>query len=159
MRKRFSTPAPQPPTDAECTGPFIAPDETTHRYFSNALADIRSAIAQARGDAPAPEPTVEAADEAVRSWSAELPPMAGTDTPGLTEVTQRYADQSVSGIRAAIAAAREAGRQDPETRAAARFALGESPAIKVPSMVLEPRPEPAAQPSDASALGDEAETP
>ena len=93
------------------------------------------------------------------SVTTPAPLQAGTDTPGLTEVTQRYADQSVSGIRAAIAAAREAGRQDPETRAAARFALGESPAIKVPSMVLEPRPEPAAQPSDASALGDEAETP
>ncbi len=159
MRKRFSTPTPQPPADAEGTGPFIAPDETTHRYFGNALADIRSAIAQARGDAPAPESSVEVAVEAVRSWSAELPPMAGTDTPGLTEVTQRYADQSVSGIRAAIAAAREAGSQDPETRAAARFALGETPAVKVPSLVLEARPEPAAQPPDAPAPDDEAETP
>ncbi len=141
MRKRFSTPIPLHPPDPAAELP--PPDESTHRYFSNALADIRSAIAQARGEDAAPEAPVP---DAVRSWSAELPPMATTEADGLTEVTQRYADQSVAGIRAAIAAARESGSQDPSSRAPARFAHVDPQHVKVPSLVLEVRDETAHQP-------------
>jgi hypothetical protein len=135
MRKRFSTPHPLA-TSPDDTEDVAAPqDETTHRYTSHAIADIRNAIAQAK--AVATEPST--APKTVRTWSEDLPPMAATEDPGLAENTQRYADRSVAGIRAAIAAARAAAPDDGSTRAAARFALGETPAVKVPSMILETR--------------------
>ena len=146
MRKRFNSQTPTDATEAPASGPLIAPEETTHRYFSNAIADIRSAITQARAatesppaDASAPE-APDGVPETGRRWASELPPMAATETPAMTEVTQRYADQSVAGIRAAIAAAREAEAQASSRRGAARFVLGATPEVRVPSLVIPPEP-------------------
>lgn len=137
MRKRFITQTAHEPGVDTPNSPLIAPDEITHRYSSHALADIRSAIAEAQ--AAVADKANEPLPDAARSWAPELPPMAATESPGLSEVTQRYADRSVAGIRAAIAAAREAEALTGTARAAARLALDESPQFKVPSMVLAPR--------------------
>ncbi len=143
MPRRFPSDTKHKPDDASAAEPLIDAEETTHRYSSNALAEIRSAIAQAQAGvetvAPVAAPTGRMLPEAVPSWSPALPPMAATEAPGATEVTQRYADRSVAGIRAAIAAAREAEAGAPPTRAAARFAGDEAPVVKVPSMILDPR--------------------
>lgn len=144
MRKRFNTPPTHPthppqPTDTSPTdATLIGPDETTHRYFSNAIADIRQAIHQARAaeEAKTP-PSADAVPVAGRRWASELPPMAGTDVAALSEVTQRYADQSVAGIRAAIAAAKGV---ETDAASARRFALGAVPEVKVPSMVIPLEP-------------------
>ncbi len=154
MRKRFITQPLQDPATDSPNGPLIEPEETTHRYSNQALADIRSAIAQAQATPP-PQETSAAGPEvtagAMPSWAAALPPMAAAESPGLTEVTQRYADRSVAGIRAAIAAAREAEAEASTARSNARLAMDEKPYIQVPSMVLEPRPAAADVPATADA--------
>jgi hypothetical protein len=138
MRKRFHTPPPSPPDETAADGALIGPEETTHRYFSNAIEDIRQAITQARAAIQdAPLPPVTGAPEAGRRWASELPPMAATEASALSEVTQRYADQSVAGIRAAIAAAKGA---ETEGASARRFALGAASEVKVPSMVIPAEP-------------------
>ena len=160
MRKRFDTPPPSPSdeagSDAELTGPdakLIGADETTHRYNSRAIADIRQAISQARTTteaAPPHTPPPVAAPDAGRRWASELPPMAATEVSALSEVTQRYAEQGVAGIRAAIAAAKGA---ETETATARRFALGAAPDIKVPSMVIPAAPVAPQTPEDADETG------
>lgn len=123
---------PQLPTDGwETPGGTAQPlpgdptgDEATHRYGKDAAADIRTAIAQAR-----------AASDAGQA----LPAMATTDAP-VAEITERYTDRSVAGIRAAIAAARDAEHAG-QPRAPGRFAIDPSQESKVPSMILEPRPQ------------------
>ncbi len=153
MRKRFITPKPQESAADLPDDELLAQSETTHRYSSRAIEDIRLAIAQAKAAADSgltgAEPAAVATrpvSEVMRSWSADLPPMAATEDQTLTETTQRYADRSVAGIREAIAAARAADPNAADHRAAARFALSDAPNVKVPSMVLEPRPEGAQEP-------------
>lgn len=143
MPRRFPT-DPRKTPEADATPGVAAPDETTRRYSSHALADIRSAIAQAHGGVaddgvPAAPSPPRVAPAAATSWSAALPPMAANEAAAAAEVTQRYADRSVAGIRAAIAAAREAENQGVP-RAAARFAADTTPDVKVPSLLLEARP-------------------
>ena len=137
MPRRFPTPPPETPADPAAE-PVLAPDEITHRYSGKAASAIRAAIAAARA---ASGETVAPAPVPVHSWAPERPPMSAAETGDATEVTQRYADRSVAGIRAQIAAAREAQAHGSPTRAPGRFAQGDASAPKVPSMLIEPRAE------------------
>lgn len=64
--------------------------------------------------------------------------MVAISSPDTVEITQRYGNPGRAGIRAAIAAAREAASADTAIRAAARLAVREDNKPMAPTLSLGP---------------------